>query len=133
MATAAGTAPDGSTTTDNSVNGSDPDGTDNDGNPDEESGTNVSFDQMPSLGVAKRNVKTELLPDGSANVTFEFNLENFGNVDLSGISLVDDLSATFGMPCEVSVMSLTSDDFIVNAAYDGTTDTELLAVGNDCR
>ena len=74
---------------------------------------------MPSLGVAKRNVKTELLPDGSANVTFEFNLENFGNVDLSGISLVDDLSATFGAPCEVSVMSLTSDDFIVNAAYDG--------------
>ena len=56
-ATAAGTAPDGSTTTDNSVNGSDPDGTDNDGNPDEESGTGVSFDQMPSLGVAKRNVK----------------------------------------------------------------------------
>ena len=130
MATAEGTAPDGSTTTDNSVNGSDPDGTDNDGNPDEESGTNVSFDQMPSLGVAKRNVKTELLPDGSANVTFEFNLENFGNVDLSGISLVDDLSAAFGMPCEVSVMSLTSDDFIVNAAYDGTTDTELLAAGN---
>ena len=127
MATAAGTAPDGSTTTDNSVNGSDPDGTDNDGNPDEESGTNVSFDQMPSLGVAKRNVKTELLPDGSANVTFEFNLENFGNVDLSGISLVDDLSATFGMPCEVSVMSLTSDDFIVNAAYDGVITIELLA------
>ena len=59
------------------------------------SGTPVSFDQMPSLGVAKRNVKTELLPDGSANVTFEFNLENFGNVNLSGISLVDDLSATF--------------------------------------
>ena len=64
-------------------------------------------------------------------MTFEFNLENFGNVDLSGISLVDDLSAAFGAPCEVSVMSLTSDDFIVNAAYDGTTDTELLAMGND--
>ena len=68
---------------------------------------------------SQAQVKTELLPDGSANVTFEFNLENFGNVDLSGISLVDDLSATFGTPCEVSVMSLTSDDFIVNAAYDG--------------
>ena len=68
-------------------------------------------------------MKTELLPDGSANVTFEFNLENFGNVDLSGISLVDDLSATFGAPCEVSVMSLTSDDFIVNAALRRSTDT----------
>ena len=86
---------------------------------------------MPSLGVAKREVKTELLPDGSANVTFEFNLENFGNVNLSGISLVDDLGTNFPMPLRVSVMSLTSDDFIVNAAYTGTGINELLAAGND--
>ena len=73
-ATATGTSPGGTTVTDNSVDGSDPDGTDGDNNPDEESGTPVSFTQNPVLGVAKRNVKTELLPDGSANVTFEFNL-----------------------------------------------------------
>ena len=81
--------------------------------------------------MAKRNVQTELLPNGSANVTFEFNLENFGNVDLDQLSLVDDLSAAFPATCEVSVLSLTSDDFIINASYDGTTDTELLALGND--
>ncbi len=67
----------------------------------------VSFDQMPQIGVAKRNVQTELLPDGSANVTFEFNIENFGNVNLSDISLIDDLAATFPPTCEVTVMSLT--------------------------
>jgi hypothetical protein len=49
------------------------------------SGTPVSFTQNPLLGVAKRNVKTELLADGSANVTFEFNLENFGNVNLNNL------------------------------------------------
>ncbi|MBK6996774.1 MAG: hypothetical protein IPH31_18290 [Lewinellaceae bacterium] len=33
--------------------------------------------------------------DGSANVTFEFNLENFGNVNLNNLTLTDDLAATF--------------------------------------
>ncbi len=130
-ATAEGTAPDGSMTTDTSVDGSDPDGVDGDDNPDEESGTPVSFDQMPQIGVAKRNVKTILLPDGSANVTFEFNIENFGNVNLSDISLIDDLAAAFPATCEVSVMSLTSDDFIINPLYNGVAITELLAAGND--
>ncbi len=104
---------------------------DGDDNPDEESGTTVSFDQMPQIGVAKRNVQTVLLPDGSANVTFEFNIENFGNVNLSDISLIDDLAATFPATCEVSVMSLTSDDFVINPLYNGVAITELLAAGND--
>ena len=78
-------------TTDTSVDGSDPD-PDGDDNPDETSGTPVDFDQEPLIGVAKRNVKTELLPDGSAMVTFEFNLENFGNVDLDNVQITDDLA-----------------------------------------
>ncbi|MBK6996767.1 MAG: hypothetical protein IPH31_18255 [Lewinellaceae bacterium] len=94
-ATTTGTAPDGTVVTDVSVDGSDPDGTDGDNNPDEESGTPVSIAPNPGLGLAKRNVKTELLPDGSANVTFEFNLENFGNVNLNNLTLTDDLAATF--------------------------------------
>ncbi|MBK6996782.1 MAG: hypothetical protein IPH31_18330 [Lewinellaceae bacterium] len=130
-ATATGTSPGGTTVTDNSVNGSDPDGTDGDNNPDEESGTPVSFIQNPVLGVAKRNVKTELLPDGSANVTFEFNLENFGNVNLNNLTLTDNLAATFPTTCAVSVMSLTSDDFIVDPAFNGTGNNNMLAAGND--
>ncbi len=116
-AIAEGTSPHGVVSTDTSVDGSDPDGVDGDDNPDEESGTPVSFDQMPQIGVAKRNVQTVLLPDGSANVTFEFNIENFGNVNLNDISLIDDLAAVFGTPCTVSVESLTSDDFIINPFY----------------
>ncbi len=131
IATATGTAPDGSLTTDNSVDGADPDGVDGDDNPDEESGTPVSFDQMPQIGVAKRNVQTVLLPDGSAEVTFEFNIENFGNVNLADISLMDDLVMAFPATCEPTVLNLTSDDFVVNPAYNGITVMELLATGND--
>ena len=83
------------------------------------------------MGVAKRNVKTELLPNGSANVTFEFNLENFGNVDLGNISLIDNLLLAFPASCSVTVMSLTSDDFIVNPAFNGTGNNNLLAPNND--
>ena len=113
------------------VDGSDPDGTDGDNNPDEESGTPVSIAPNPVLGLAKRNVKTELLPDGSANVTFEFNLENFGNVNLNNLTLTDNLAATFPASCAVSVMSLTSDDFIVNPSFTGTGNNNMLAAGND--
>ncbi|MBK6996775.1 MAG: hypothetical protein IPH31_18295 [Lewinellaceae bacterium] len=130
-ATTTGTAPDGTVVTDVSVDGADPDGVDGDNNPDEESGTPVSIDPNPVLGLAKRNVKTELLPDGSANVTFEFNLENFGNVNLNNLTLTDDLAATFPATCAVTVMSLTSDDFIVDPAFNGTGSNNMLAAGND--
>ncbi len=52
-------------------------------------------------------------------------------MNLADISLVDDLAAAFPATCEVTVSSLTSDDFIVNPSFNGTTVTELLAAGND--
>jgi hypothetical protein len=54
--------------------------------------------RIQMLGVAKRNVQTELNADGSANVTFEFNLENFGNVNLNNLTLIDDLDYGFPKP-----------------------------------
>jgi hypothetical protein len=113
------------------VNGSDPDGSDGDNNPNEESGTPVSFTQNPVLGVAKRTVQTVLNADGSADVTFEFNLENFGNVNLSDLKLRDDLASTFPSSCAVTVLSLTSDDFIVNPSFNGIGTNNLLDPGND--
>ncbi|MBK8556051.1 MAG: hypothetical protein IPL65_09935 [Lewinellaceae bacterium] len=55
----------------------------------------MNFAPNPQIGLAKRNVKTELLPSGAAQVTFEFNLENLGNVNLSNIQITDDLAAAF--------------------------------------
>ncbi len=85
----------------------------------------------PSIGVAKRNVKTVLNANGSADVTFEFNLENFGNVNLNNITLIDNLAAAFPASCVVTVMTLTSDDFTVDPAFNGTGNNNMLAVGND--
>ncbi|MBK8556050.1 MAG: hypothetical protein IPL65_09930 [Lewinellaceae bacterium] len=79
--------------------------------------------------MAKRNVKTELLPSGAAQVTFEFNLENLGNVNLSNIQITDDLAAAFPATCVPTVMSITSDDYIINPAYNGTSDINLLLPG----
>ncbi len=94
QATVTATSPGGVNLTDLSHNGSDPD-PNGDGPGDNEDMTPVNFSFDAQIGVAKRNVQTVLLPDGSANVTFEFNIENFGNVNLSDISLIDDLAAAF--------------------------------------
>ncbi|MBK8556053.1 MAG: hypothetical protein IPL65_09945 [Lewinellaceae bacterium] len=59
----------------------------------------MNFAPNPQIGLAKRNVKTELLPSGAAQVTFEFNLENLGNVNLSNIQITDDLAAAFPATC----------------------------------
>jgi len=132
-ATASGTAPDGTLTDDVSDNGSDPD-PNGDNNPEgvnENDPTPVSFMQDPQIGLAKRTVQTVLNADGSANVTFEFNLENFGNVNLNNLTLIDNLAATFPASCAVTVMNLTSDDFIVNAGFTGTGNNNMLLAGND--
>ncbi|MBK8556057.1 MAG: hypothetical protein IPL65_09965 [Lewinellaceae bacterium] len=130
-ANASGTAPNGATTTDISDNGSEPDanGNNNANEAGENDPTPVNFAPNPQIGLAKRNVKTELLPSGAAQVTFEFNLENLGNVNLSNIQITDDLAAAFPSTCVPTVMSITSDDYIINPAYDGVTDLNLLLPG----
>ncbi|MBK6996776.1 MAG: hypothetical protein IPH31_18300 [Lewinellaceae bacterium] len=113
------------------LDGSDPDGTDGDNNPDEESGTPVSIDPNPVIGLAKRTVQVQTLPNGSVDVTFEFNLENLGNVNINDLEVIDDLVLAFPATCVISVQSLTSDDFIVDPAFNGTGNNNMLAAGND--
>ncbi|HOY18426.1 MAG TPA: SdrD B-like domain-containing protein, partial [Haliscomenobacter sp.] len=127
-ATLNGTAPNGSAVTDISDNGSDPD-PDGDGTPNEAGENNptvLNFSSNPQIGLAKRNVKTELLPSGAALVTFEFNLENLGNVNLANAQIIDNLVAAFPSTCVPTVMSITSDDYIINPAYNGVSDLNLL-------
>ena len=92
--------------------------------------TTVIVIEMPVVGVAKRLVQLTNNPDGSATMTFEFNIENFGDVVLDSIQVLDTLINTFPAPCALSVLSLTSDDFIVNQGFNGITDFGLL-VGSD--
>jgi hypothetical protein len=115
---------------DSSTMGSDPD-PNGDGNPDEVSPTDVTFGENPSVGVAKRAVSVVLQDDGSTNVTYEINVENFGDVNLDSLQVTDDLAMAFPAPCVPTVTSITSDDYVVNAAFDGVNDLNLLEIGND--
>ena len=104
---ATGTAmtPGGEVIEDESGDGSEPDP------PGDNTPTVTELSQDPSIGAAKRVVDVTVLPDGSADIFYEFNIENFGNVNLDNIQLTDDLAAVFA-PCAVEVLTITSDDFL---------------------
>ncbi len=90
----------------------------------------ITIGEGPQISLEKRTVQIVLNDDGSALVTFEFNLENTGNVNLSSIGLVDDLAAAFPGTCSVTVQSLTSDGFNVNASFNGYSNNEILSSAN---
>jgi subtilisin-like proprotein convertase family protein len=117
---------DGTHITDTSNWGVDPD-PNGDGIPDEESGTPVTFEEMVNLGVAKDLIFAQINPDGSYDITYEFNIQNFGTVNFTGLRLQDNLRATFPETCEIEVTLLTSGEFDTNNDFfDGINDIELL-------
>ncbi len=130
-ATLTGTNPVGGTVTDVSQNGADPD-PDGDGNPGNNGvGTPVNTTSTSVLGLAKRTVQVQTLPNGSVDVTFEFNIENLGTTNLTNLQVIDNLAMAFPATCVISIQSLTSDDFIVDPAFTGTGNNNLLLAGND--
>ncbi|MBK9106237.1 MAG: HYR domain-containing protein [Saprospiraceae bacterium] len=127
---ASGVAPSGVTIVDESQNGADPD-PNGDGNPDEAAPTPINFEQVLNIGLAKNVVSAVANNDGTFSITYEFNIENFSTVVIDSIQVVDDLGAAFPGPCSVSVTELTSDDFLVNPAYDGISNINLLLGSDD--
>jgi hypothetical protein len=127
-ATLSGSTPSGDPVNDDSVNGSTPD-PGQDGTPDEMSDTPISFTEEGVLGLAKQvSAGPVNNGDGTYTLTFEFRLENTGNVDLSDIQIQDDLDAVFGANnCDYSIDGLSSAAFTVNPAYDGSTNINLLS------
>jgi uncharacterized repeat protein (TIGR01451 family) len=130
-----GSIPAGGTVDDVSTDGIDPDADgddrdgsqDDDGIPDEERPTPVSFSEVAALGVAK-SLSAEPVSngDGSYDVVYSFLVENFGDVELAEIQVYDDLAATFDVAEEWIVLDVSSADLIVSATFDGIADTELL-------
>ena len=127
---------------DQSTDGADPDGNDNDDTPDENEVTNVSVSLAPVIGVAKRAGAVTDNGDGSFSVTFTITAENFGNAPLFDVQLTDDLSS-FGSynagptlaqgQYTVSSLSIGSQGggtvlSAVNPAFDGETDQAILAL-----
>jgi len=91
--------------------------------------TTVTITGQGQLGLAKRIVNAQENADGSVDIVYEFNIENYGNVEIDSLQLIDNLSSVFA-PCAVQVTSLTSSDFIVNPNFNGFNDLDLL-VGTD--
>jgi hypothetical protein len=115
--------------TDKSTNGNDVD-PDNDGPENDSISTPVSFQEYPMIGLAK-NIDTIINNhDGTYTVTYNFKIENTGDVPIHDLSLIDSLSITFADAINFSVISLTSSRFTVNPNYNGTTTVEMLNNGN---
>ncbi len=131
--------------TDDSVDGVDPDGTDSDFNPDEESPTPVTIPTNPVIGTAKSAGAITDNNDGTFDVTYTFTLENLGNVPLYDIALTDDLAAVFGsfespltningegeygIVSAPSVITNTVNPLTTNAGFNGSASTNLINTG----
>ena len=104
-------------------------------------GPNVSFEtnnigsatveEAPSLGIAKDASAVTNNGDGSYTVDYVITAQNYGNVPLSSVQVVDDLTAAFP-----GVASLTVDGVVAtgsltaNASFDGDADTDLLVAAS---
>ncbi len=111
------------TTSDISVNGTNPDAN-NDNNPNNDaSPTPVTLTPNPAIGVAKAASAPVRQPDGSYNITYTVNVKNLGNVDLNKVQLLEDLTTTFPAPVTYTFVSApsASGSLVVNPAYNGTT------------
>lgn len=119
----------GDMTTDLSDNGTNPDPSGNDDPTDagEDDPTPITIAQAPVIGVAK-NASVS-----GQTVTLDFYLENFGNVTLQSLSLIDDFDAVFGAGNFTVASGPTFVDdpgtITLNASFDGSTTTQLISSG----
>lgn len=84
----------------------------------------------PAIGVSKRLVGTTREGGTIYTVVFEVQVENLGNVPLSNVQITENLAATFAGTASFTVTGLTSADLNVNAGFNGSSDTGLLAAGS---
>ena len=140
----AGTSPDGTTVTDQSQDGLDPD-PDGNNDPaddptdllyDNDEPTPVSFTENPVIGAAKDVASVTGNGNGTYTVVYTITLENLGDIILHSVQVTDDLDITFQGAVSYTVDSVSSTYFTVNwppdpaPNYDGSTDINLLASGN---
>ncbi|MFK7958154.1 MAG: beta strand repeat-containing protein [Lysobacterales bacterium] len=91
--------------------------------------------ELGEIGLAK-NVASLLvaapgftgsIPSDSALVSYNLRVSNTGVVPLDQVQVIDDMASTFPAPATFEIRSVISFDLTVNNAYDGQTDTNLLA------
>ena len=82
-----------------------------------------------ALGVARMAAKGELDSDGNLQVRIWNTLQNVGGRQLSNVRLVDDLARQVAPARLISItdLEMTAGRALVNARFDGSTDSNLLA------
>ena len=131
-ATLTGTTPTGAVLSDTSRDG-DP----NDGN-NVDDPTRVSLSLFHSTALTKTSSVPQLLFPGVYQVTFTLSVENDGNLPLTDVAVIDDLSvfqgsaeilreAPFPFPFTVTASGFTTGS--VNPSFDGIADTSLMTSG----
>ncbi len=83
----------------------------------------------PSIGIAKQLVSLILNKDGSYSALFNFRVTNYGDVDLSNVTVYDNLDAVFGENNYI-VEEIYSENFAVNTAFAGGINESLLGNSN---
>ncbi|MEM9172153.1 MAG: hypothetical protein AAGA84_05555, partial [Pseudomonadota bacterium] len=120
----------GTTVNDLSDDGTDPDGNGNGDPGDDSDVTPVTFAEDAEIGLAKAvSAGPTNNGDGTYTFTYQFVVENSGDVDLADVQVSDSL-ATVLAGTTFTVDSLSSTDFSVNGGFDGNADTQLLSAGN---
>jgi len=121
----------GNANDDISTDGADPD-PNGDGDPRESVATPIAYapaPAAPAVGVAKAASESVLQEDGSFMTQITVTVQNFGDVALSDLQLIDDLVATFSTT-DFSVQDLGSSTLTVNPGFDGRNDSRLLGGGD---
>ena len=123
------------TASDVSDNGIDPADENQQASPDGTFGNDPTPILIADLGIAKSVVGEPEFVDGAFLVTFQAVIENTGTVDLTNLSLIEDIATQFGTAFEdahsLTVVASPSDpgsSIAVNSAFNGASDTELLDV-----
>jgi len=127
---AAGTSLGGTTVTDQSTDGLDPDPNQDD-TPDESDPTPVTFTENPVVGVAKVVSAVVSNGDGTHTVTYTLRVENLGDVVLASVQVTDDLATTFSGAVGFGGASVSSDIFTANGGYTGSPPNIALLGGGD--
>lgn len=82
--------------------------------------------ETPLLGIAKQAETVVNRDDGTFTIPYTVTVENFGNVPLNNLQVVEDLTATFGETFTVESVP-TSSNLTTNPNFNGSSDTQLLA------
>ncbi|MBE9557442.1 MAG: hypothetical protein IMF08_11350, partial [Proteobacteria bacterium] len=93
----------------------------------------VTVGDYATIGAAKQMAYTGTVSPWT--VIIDYAVENFGNVDLSNVSMPDDLAAVFGVKgTDWSLTSITKlsgpAGFSANGSFDGSVDIELIAANS---